>query len=490
MTTPFSFLDGLESSDTLIPTLNFSPVFDMLNANNTIGADGVTYTNGGLCRNNAIVGGNNTQKTGFTVLAMVRVLVRYDGTVVFFFDIEGTFDVDRLEEAVDHEIGIPGYFRSKILNKRFFYFSRNDVKNPCDGTFVHDKFKDIAKWMKEEIKSKKDIYTTTPYLGNDGKQMKIITPILTVVDSISEMHFQKVSEQFQEGDVDEGGVKRTRDLAIGNLRRIVYEDADVLGGTAGVYQMWTGQVVDVVNLTGRPVEKESIFIRPGKKLKAPKSLMRLPQIGIEIIKGSPLKQGQEWMYPNPFGKDVEVSADSKEIPDLMYYAGQPYRNKAGMSGINSFFIGSQSMGIQEGLTMYHTLKTNKYYGMDGSDRNHWCILYPEGKAGRTTIWNKIVEDRKMERAYTILYHLWFQQTFHLSMPMKYRITPQELYDKIIARGLSWDDILENTVDYWFTNKDIKKFTVTTQELVRIAIGERDPYWIKKTDKEPSAKKAA
>ena len=96
----------------------------------------------------------------------------------------------------------------------------------------------------------------------------------------------------------------------------------------------------------------------------------------------------------------------------------------------------------------------------------------------------------MERAYTILYHLWFQQTFHLSMPMKYRITPQELYDKIIARGLSWDDILENTVDYWFTNKDIKKFTVTTQELVRIAIGERDPYWIKKTDKEPSAKKAA
>ncbi len=48
--------------------------------------------------------------------------------------------------------------------------------------------------------------------------------------------------------------------------------------------------------------------------------------------------------------------------------------------------------------------------------------------------------------------------------------------------VDWNDILENTVDYWFTNPDIKKFTVTTYELIRIAIGERDAYW-------PTAKKS-
>lgn len=478
MTTPFSFVAGMESSDTISPLLPFSPVFDILNANNTIGTDGVTYTNCGIPRNMAICGGNNTQKTGLSVLAMVRVLIRYVGSLVFFFDIEGNFDVDRLEEVVDREIGIPGYFRDKLLNKRFFYFSRNDLNNPCDGTFVHDKFKEIKAQITAAIKAKDKIYMETPYVGNDGKNIEIITPILCITDSISEMHFQKVSETFQEGDVDEGGAKKTRDMVIGNLRRIVYEDADVLGGLSGVYQIWTAQIADIINMTGKPLEKESVFIRQGKKLKAPKSLMRIPQIAHEIIKGSPLKSGNDWMYPNPFGKDIAIAADSKEVPDLMFYANTAFRNKFGMSGAMNFFIGSQSLGIQEGLTMYHTLKTNNYFGLDGNDRGHTCLLYPELKVGRTTVWDATLSDKKFVRALTIIYHLWAAQTYQMGLEKKYRLTPQELYDGIKAKGLDWNDILENTVDYWHTNPDIKKHTVTTHELVRIAIGEREPYWVK------------
>lgn len=480
MSTPLAFTQTLESSDTLIPDLPFSPVFDMLNMEIVFGSNGAAYGNGGLCRNNAVVGGNNTQKTGKLVLMMARFLYRYAGSVVMFMDIEATFSVDRLAEAYDFETGEPGSFNRDILNKRFFYFSRNDVNNPCDGNFVIDKFKWVNAQIKEAIKAKQEIMMKTPYLGKDGKEIEIITPIFIAVDSISEMPFKKVSEHFQEGNVDDGGEKRTRDLAIGNMRRIVYEDADILGGGAGVYQTWVAQVVDKINLTGRPEEKESVFIRPGKKLKAPKSLMRLPQIGHEILKGSVLKGGtggQEWLYPNPFGKDVDVSADAKEIPDLMFYTNQPYRNKAGMSGINAFFIGSQSMGIQEGLTMYHVLKTAKYFGLDGSDRSHNVVIYPDLKVGRTTVWEKTLEDKKFLRALTIIYHLWFMQTFWLTLPKQYRITPQELYEKIKDRGLDWNDILENTVDYWFTNPAIKKHTVTTYELIRIAVGERDPYWI-------------
>lgn len=479
MSTPLGFLQGLESSDTVIPDLPYSPVFDMLNMSIVFGSNGVAYGNGGESRNEAVVGGNNTQKTGMAVKKAVRFLFRYKGSVVFYKDIEATFDVDRLAEAYDEECGIPGYFNEHILNKRFFYFSRNDVNNPCDGTFVHEKFKWYHAQVKEAMKRGDDIMMPTPYLGRDGKQIKIITPAMFIIDSISEMPFKKVSEHFQEGNVDDGGEKRTRDLAIGNMRRIVYEDADILGGGAGAYQVWIAQVVDKINLTGRPEEKESIFIRPGKKLKAPKSLMRLPQIGHEIIKGSVLKGGtggQEWLYPNPFGKDVEVTPDAKEIPDLMFYTNQPYRNKAGMSGINAFFIGSQSMGIQEGLTMYHVLKTAKYFGLDGSDRSHNVVIYPECKVGRTTVWEKTLEDKKFLRALTIIYHLWFMQTFWLTLPKKYRLTPQELYDGVIANGGDWNDILENTVDYWFTNPDIDKYTVTTYELCRIAIGERKPYW--------------
>jgi hypothetical protein len=487
MASPLKFISTLESSSTITLDLPFSPVFDMLNTEIVYGIHGEALNNGGIPRNEAVTGGNNTQKTGVCVLSIARVLYRVDGSIAIVNDIEDNFKVSRLADAVDKEFGIPGYFEEHINGKRFFYFSKSDIKNPCDGNFVKAKFREINAAVREQLAAGEDIFVKTPVVDEKKQPIKIIVPILIVTDSISEMHFGKISQHFQEGDVDEGGEKRTRDLSIGNARRIVHEDADVLGSVCGIYQIWVAQITEKINLTGRPEEKESVFIRPGRKLKGPRSLLRIPQIAHEIIKGSLLKEGNEWLYPNPFGRDVELNSDSKEVPDLMHYANQPYRNKAGMSGIMSFFIGSQSMGIQEGLTMYHALKSSKYFGLDGSKISHWSTLYPECKVGRTTVWAKTLEDPKFVRALTIIYHLWFMRTFWFKLPLHYRLTPQELYDKIKARGLDWNDILENTVDYWFTNPSIKKHTVTTFELVRIALGERDPYWIK--DYKDPAKKA-
>jgi hypothetical protein len=494
-TSPFSFVDAIKSSDSLIPAYNVSPINDMVNGEHVIGPNGVTYLNGGACRNNAVCGGNNTQKTGEAVLQIVRMLFRIPTSISFIMDIEATLSIKRMADMYDRECGIPGYFMEHVLNKRLFYFNRNDHKaNPfgrhdpkaeiagVDGTWVHNFFKDLNVKVKEDIKAKKDIYITTPYLGNDGLPIKLITPIITFVDSISEMHFHKVSAHFQDGDVDEGGEKRTRDMAIGNMKRIVYEDADVLGGEVGCVQFWTAQVVETINMSGRPQEKESVFIRPGKKLKGPKSLMRIPQVGWEIIKGSALKSGQEWLYPNPFGRDIVLDADAKENPDLLFYPFTAYRNKSGSSGGSFFFIGSQSLGIQEGLTMYHAMKTNGMFGLEGSAISHACVLYPELKLGRTTIWEKTLTDPKLERALTICYQMLHMQAFWLDTPKRYRLTPQELYTKIKEQGYSWDDILENTVYYWHTNPEIKQHTVSTMELLKIAIGERKPYWLEKAAK--------
>lgn len=475
MSSPFSFVKEVKSSNIIIPCFNFSPIFDLINGENVVGVDGVTYLNGGLCANNAVTGGNNTQKTGLTVLGMVRLLTRFQNSLVFFFDIEATFSVSRLEKMIDREMGVPGYFRDHILNKRFFYYSRNDS---FDGSSVHNWFKETNKAIKQDIKDKKNVYMMTPYPGNDGEAIRVINPIMPVTDSISEMHFTKTALHFQEGDVDEGGAKKTRDMVIGNQRRIVYEDCDVLGGEVGMLQMWTAQVVDIINMTGQPLEKESVFIRQGKKLKGPKSLMRIPQTGYEIIRGSALKNGQEWMYPDPFGKDVFIDKDAKENPDLLSYSITPYRNKSGSSGGSFFFIGSQALGIQEGLTMYHAMKTSEMFGIEGNAVTHACVLYPECKVGRTTIRKKLLDDVKLYRALTICYQMWFMQTYWLAMDNKYRITPEKLYELIKEQGYDWNDILENTVDYWFDNPDIKKHSLSTMELLKIAIGERKPYWIK------------
>lgn len=475
MASPFNFLKKMESDETTVPMLNFSPLFDVLSGYYIEGHDNVYYLNGGLTPNNAVTGGNNTQKTGVCVLALARTIVRYTSSVALFFDLEATFDVGRLAKLVDREAGIDGYFNDKILNQRFFYYTRNQG---LDGTAMHNLIKEYYQSVKEAIKNKEDVYMSTVFKDKNGKPLNILNCTLLVCDSISEMPFTKTSIHFQEGDVDSGGEKRTRDMQIGNLRRIVYEDADNLGGEVGFYQIWTAQVVDIINMTGRPLEKESVFIRQGKKLKAPKALLQRPPLGIEIFRGSALKNGNEWMYPDPFGKDVVIDKDAKEMPDLIQYTSGTYRNKSGPSGLIVSFIGSQALGIQEELSMYDTLKKNDYFGLDGSKVSHACTFYPDVKLGRTTIRAKIADDKKLRTALTLQYHLLINNKMNLTMDNKYRLSPQEVYEKIKARGYDWDDML-NTVYFWHDNKDIKEPTLCVMELLKIALGEKKPHWHKK-----------
>lgn len=468
---PYSWLEGLRSSEIVTPFLNTSPIFDLLNGENVLGTDGRYYLSGGMSPNNAVVGGSNTQKTGKLVLDMCRILIRYSCSTVFFFDIEKTFSVQRLAEMYDREVGKPGAFMRDILNKRFFYYSGNEY----DGNDVQKFFIEKNALVKEELKKNKNLKVSTVFLSNDGvNPVKIYPPIAPFVDSASEINFGKVQEHFREGDADAGGEKRTRDLVIGNLRRIVHQDADQLGGEVGMYQTWTAQVVDVVNLTGRPMEKETTFLRQGKKIRGPKSMKELPQTGIEIIRGSPLKSGNDWLYPDPFGKDVFISDDGKENPDLIQYITAPYRCKSGLSGNHWYFIGSQALGIQEDLTMYHNLKTSKFYGFDSDNpRGHSLIMLPDVRLGRTTIRSQIAENELLRRALTISYQFFFFQAYNLKLGQQYRMSIEDFYEKV-GKVMDWEWILNETVDYWYINPDITKKTLSTFELMRIAVGEGDP----------------
>lgn len=471
MSSPYSFLSGMKSSEIITPFLNYSYIFDQLNGEDVRGVDGRYYLNGGITPNNAVVGGSNTQKTGNLVLQMARILVRYSCAVGFFFDIEKTFSVRRLADMVDREVGIPSYFMNELLNKRFFYFNGNDH----DGTDVHNFFINTNKMIKDEAKTNKKLKIPTVFLSNDGKTpLMIYPPIIPHIDSGTEMNFSKAAADFREGDVDDGGNKNTRDMKIGNLRRIVHSDADQLGGEVGMYQSWTAQVQDIINMTGQPLEKQTTFLRQGKKIAGPKTMKNLPALGIEIIRGAPLKNGQEWLYPDPFGKDENIDDDGKASPDLMEYFIAPYRNKNGVSGGHLTFIGSQNLGIQEDLTAYHNLKKHKFFGYDSDNtRSHSLVIYPGSKLGRTTIRSQINEDLCLRRALCITYQFMNKIKYDLNMDPKYRMTIEDFYEKV-GKVMDWEWILNETVDYWFINPDIKKKTLSTFELMRIAIGEGDP----------------
>lgn len=164
---PFDFVETLESSSTIAIDLPTSPIFDMLNTEVVYGKHGEAYNNGGVSKNVAICGGNNTQKTGKLVLDIARVLIRFDKSIAFVCDIEDNFKVSRLAEVVDREIGIPGYFNDKLKGKRFFYFSKSDIKNPCDGNFVKAKFRDISAKVRAQYDKGDDIFMQTPIVDEN-----------------------------------------------------------------------------------------------------------------------------------------------------------------------------------------------------------------------------------------------------------------------------------------------------------------------------------
>lgn len=488
MLSALSFIKDYGAESNLQIGLNVSPIFDMQTTNMIKGKDDVWYMNGGLMPINALAGGNNTQKTGRLVKDCASLLHRFRHATILYGDTESTLDVNRLAEEVNRLYGIENYFEDNIEDKRFFYMPNSAG---IDGTELHNKVLDIYKRIqalseskdKAEQEAYKELFMDTPWSSKKtGKRIQVQHPILFICDSISEVMFDKLMfKQFDEGDMDEGGKKRTRDMEIGNLRRILMTDVCILGPRVGIRSYWIAQSADVINMDGKPKEKDSTFLRHNKKLSAPKAMLKLPHIGVEIIKGTVLKQ-PDHSVTYPRGKESQIEVNAKSNPDLVEYFTTVFRNKSGSSGGDISFIGSQELGIQEGMSMYHMLKEAKYFGLTGSAIRHTCALYPECTLMRTTVRDLVegeVRDPKLYRAIEITWQLWFIQTFWSNIPANFRITPEEIYNSVKEQGIDWNDILENTVYFWHDNPEhIKKHTLTVYELLEIAVNKKKPYWIK------------
>lgn len=487
MLSALNFLQSYGAESNLQIGLNVSPIFDLQTTSMIKGKDGVWYMNGGLMPINALAGGNNTQKTGRTVRDVASLLYRFPKAIILYGDTESTLDVSRLAESVDRLFGEEGYFEEHIEDKRFIYMPNSAGK---DGTYYHNKVKEIYVTLqalseskdKDDIAAYKELFFNTPFWSKKlGKYIEERQPILFICDSISETNFDDLMfKQFEDGDIDAGGKKRTRDMEIGNLRRILMSDVCTLGPRVGVRSYWIAQSADVINMDGKPKEKDSTFIRHNKKLQAPKAILKLPHIGVEIIRGQVLKQSDHSVtYPR--GKESTISSNAKSNPELVQYLTTVFRNKSGSSGGDISFIGSQEQGILENLSMYDTLKENKYFGLDGSAVRHTCSLMPDKSIMRTTV-RDLLEgpdaDPKLQRAVEIVYQYWYQVTFWDNFPENWKMTPAELYQKGVEVGLDWDDVLENTVYYWCDNPEIKKtkHTLTIFELMEILVNGKKPYW--------------
>lgn len=465
--------------------LNTSPLSDIEACCFMKSKDGVWYANSGVFPITGLAGANNTQKTGKLVYDIARILFRYSKSVIIYYDTESTLDISRLARMVDVLYGVEGYFEEHIMDERFIYMP---ASAGIDAAAAHARIIDIYKNLEELKNSKekedKDAYkalqTETPFWSEKKQQnITIPGPFLFACDSITETMFDALAfRQFGEGDIDAGGKKRTRDMEIGNLRRVLMEDVCRLGPRNGIYSYWVAQTADKFSIDGKPVEKDSGFIRQNKKISAPKTMLRLPHVGREIIKGTVLKHADGTaLYPS---KLSQSSNDVKQNPDMIEYSASIFRNKIGKSGYCVGFVASQENGIDEDISMYRLLAQADYYGLDGSNKAHYCSLLPDLCIKRTTAKDLLDETPRLRRAIGLCYHLWYLQNLSLSFPKEFRIPPSELYTLIKEQGYDWNEILD-TIDYWHDNHEfIKEKTLTIFELLEVAVNKKPLYWKEKT----------
>lgn len=476
------FLTAFQAESSLQIGLNINPIFDLYTTTMIKGKNGVWFQNGGLMPVNGLAGGNNTQKTGLAVDFCANLLYRFSKSIIIYGDTESTLDISRLGEKVDGLYGIPGYFDENILGTRFIYMPYSEG---YDGTAYHNTIIDIYKRItalkdskdKDERQAYEDLQLDTPFWSKKTNSfVTFFTPILFVNDSISETMFDKLMfKQFDEGEMDDGGKKRTRDMEIGNLRRIMMSDISLLGPRVGVRSLWIAQTSDVINMDGRPKEKDTTFLRQNKKISAPKAILKLPHVGYEIIKGVVLKQPDQTLtYPRANEAGIVLNAKAK--PDLIEYQTTLFRNKSGISGGDQSFIAGQEEGICVHLSMYDTLKDNGYFGLIGNNTRHVCALYPHVTLTRPTVRDKIESDPKLRRALEFTYFLFYMSTFWSNFPVEWRVKPEDLYNMIVEQGINWDELYD-TVYFWHDNHEfIKQPTLTLYELMEIAVNKKPIYW--------------
>ena len=91
-----------------------------------------------------------------------------------------------------------------------------------------------------------------------------------------------------------------------------------------------------------------------------------------------------------------------------------------------------------------------------------------------------LENRRLQRALEITAGLAYIQNNWFRLEPEYHITPQELYDKVKEAGFDWDEILDNTVEYWqFKDQETKtsKRCVTVKTLLDMALKGLKPKFL-------------
>jgi hypothetical protein len=316
---------------------------------------------------------------------------------------------------------------------------------------------------------------TNPYRKDEG--IKTTIPTFMQIDSLSELEPESAMAMLEDGA--DGSDTNTYYLKQGLYKNKIMSKMPVIAGSTNTYVLMTAQIGSTVDMATGPAK----YQQPTKKLQHLKQG--------DAIKGVSNKffflintlwfadTASKLINQNTKGPEYPTKYGSTVAEDLNVVKLKLLRSKTGLSGIVIPIVVSQQDGVLMDMTNFYNIKDNDRFGISGSLTNYHLDLYPDVNLSRTTVRDKLHENKLLARACEITSDLLQIITFH---PMvlndeNLACTPAELYKDIKELGYDWN-ILLNTRNYWTVDQYTNKIPfLSTMDLLRMRKGLYYPYFL-------------
>lgn len=448
----------------LRPMMNIGGLCDISTGSYYVGKDGELVLQGGLSHVTMVVGKGNTFKTVFLLFMMLSALNRYRNTFGIVYDTEVSMVISRIQNLIVRLSNLAG----KDIQKEGIVSLTSKVE--YSGNEYYAMLKEIAD---DRFDNQKELMVTTPFLDENGKNIKVMSPMMSLIDSFSQFSTDGAAD-FQEQAI--GSSKRNMEaMRDSHAKDQLVRELPVLTAKNNVYVMMSAHLGKQHSLDGAPPSKVMHFLKQGFKIKNVTEKVEFLINNMWGITGATNLLNNDKMPEYPLENKHAVKGDT----DLMEITGFLIRSKHGRSGFPLSWVVSQSQGFMEELTDFHHCKTNGRFGMGGNLVTYHMELLPEVNLSRTTVRRKIDEVPELARVLKFTSELHQIQTYwaDTNPPEWMEVTPKSLYEGLKAKGYDWKRLLD-TRGHWVPLEHEKgeKPYLSTGDLINMLHGKYHPKW--------------
>lgn len=461
------------------PKLNVNALYDMQNGRMLLGQDGRWYLNGGLAALNSFGGRGNTWKSTTQRTFHLKAHGRYCRKRGFGENMDSEFSVDPYRS-----IQLMSNFREEeswnlmdeLENDQGMY----NVTDNSEQTGDHW-WECLHNDLDARAGAKQSDRIATPFRDFNGGLIHILPVWHYDLDSASQMSMASTIKQQAKGTAGSAEQQTIwmRDAGA-KAQMITQMSYDLPRG--GAFLSMTAHLDDSIKLDQyAPSNKKLAGLKGDLKFKGVpgRQFTFLPASCYVATAEGVLLAADKFPEYGISERDAQ-----KGDTDLKIVRYEQLRGKGGPTGVVNDFLYSQQEGMLEELGFFYYLhKILGGYGMKikGNSMGFNLDLYPDVYFTRNTVRGLIKSDPRFARALEITVMMAWERMHWHAEPDLYKMEPSVLYELIKNKGYDWNDILDNTVYWWYFNDDadlINKHTVTHRTLIDMAMGMHEAVYLK------------